>query len=199
MRSMTVLLFLVSAAVIAMACVRANRVRAWREALNPSAPEIPDSSFTVARVVLLAMAALGIYYGFHSISLADDAAWSDDELTSAVSGATDDLDGDTLYAGPYEDPSLGSDGDYGLKIEDAVAEHGGGDAPGFGVDAETTAPSASHEAYYTVTADGTPAAFCLHVRMTRDKSGDYDAPGIVGKPYPQRAYVFRVTSGTGEC
>ncbi|MGW2029985.1 hypothetical protein [Streptomyces sp. NPDC001811] len=199
MTSMTVLLFALATVLIAMTCVRANRVRAWREAMNPSAPEISDSSFTVARVLLLTMAAFGIYYGFQSIALTDDADWSAEELTSAVRGATDDLDGDTLYVGPHEAPSVDSGGDYALKVEDTVAEHGGGDSPRTGVDAEATGPDASDEAHYTVTADGTPSAFCLHVRLRRDRSGDYEAPGIAGKSYPQYRYVWRVTSRAGEC
>lgn len=198
MTSMTVQLFALSTVLIAMACVRADRVRAWREAVNPSAPEVPDSSFTVARVLLLAMAAFGIYFGFQSIALTDDAEWSADELASAVTGATDDLDGDTLHVGPHEVPSVDSSGDYALKVEDTVAEHGD-DAPRFGVDAEPTDPDASDETYYTVTADGTASAFCLHVRLKRDKSGDYEAPGIAGTSYPQYGYVFRVTSRAGEC
>lgn len=63
MTSMSVAVFLGSAGLIAMACIKADRVRAWRESLNPSAPDIPDSAFAVARVVLLVMAALGVFVG----------------------------------------------------------------------------------------------------------------------------------------
>jgi hypothetical protein len=67
------------------------------------------------------------------------------------------------------------------------------------VNAKATSQGASEEAYHTVTANGNPAAFCLHVQMRRDKSGDYDAPGIAGGSYAQRAYVIRVGSRAGEC
>ncbi|WP_432154905.1 hypothetical protein [Streptomyces tricolor] len=99
-------------------------MRAWRESVNPSAPEVNGASFVVARVALLAMAAFGIYYGFQSISFADGQAWSDKELTSAVSGATDDLDGEVAYAGPREGVPPDFDGAYARKVEDEVAENG---------------------------------------------------------------------------
>ncbi|MFF7373518.1 hypothetical protein [Streptomyces tricolor] len=65
-----------------MASVKTDRVRAWRESVNPSPPEVNGASFVVARVALLTMAAFGIYYGFQSISFADGQAWSDKELTA---------------------------------------------------------------------------------------------------------------------
>ncbi|MEU5536530.1 hypothetical protein [Streptomyces sp. NPDC020362] len=196
---MTVLLFLLSAGLVAMTCVKADRVRAWREDLNPSAPDIPDASFTVARVALLVLAAFGIYYGFQSLAVADRANWSGDELTVAVRGAADALDGTTTYVGSEGDEPADFDGEYTLKIEDEVTAHGGGDAPGFGVDATPTGPEKPNEAYYTVTADGTPSAFCMHVTLDRDKAGDYEAPGIGGQTYPQHKYVFSVTNRAGEC
>ncbi|MFJ4583219.1 hypothetical protein [Streptomyces echinatus] len=112
MKSMTVLLFVLSAILVAMACVRADRVRAWWESLNPSATELPDSAFVVARITFLTLAAFGVYYGFQSVSLADGMAWSDDELASAVSGATDSLDGEVVYAGPHEGVPTVFDGEY---------------------------------------------------------------------------------------
>ncbi|WP_030749373.1 hypothetical protein [Streptomyces sp. NRRL S-31] len=199
MTSITVILFVMSAVLIAMTCVRADRVRSWREAVNPTAPEVPDSAFTAARVTFLVMAAFGIYYGFQSISLADSTAWSDGELTSAVSGATDALDGVTAYADPHENAPVDFDGEYALRIRDEVVAHGGADAPDWGVDAALTGPDASDEAYYTITADGAATAFCLHVTIRRDKSSDYEAPGIAGKTWPQRAYTFTATSHEDEC
>ncbi|MER6157630.1 hypothetical protein ABT147_19110 [Streptomyces sp. NPDC001868] len=41
------------AALLAMACVKADRVRAWRSRVNPSAEELPDAAFTVARITLV--------------------------------------------------------------------------------------------------------------------------------------------------
>ncbi|MGW0086347.1 hypothetical protein [Streptomyces sp. NPDC003393] len=54
--------FVLSAVLVAMACGKA-RVRAWRTSINPSAPEVADASFTVARILLLVMAALGVCTG----------------------------------------------------------------------------------------------------------------------------------------
>ncbi|MFI1365314.1 hypothetical protein [Streptomyces griseochromogenes] len=196
---MTVLLFLLSAGLMAMACVKADRVRSWRESLNPSAPDIADSSFTVARTALLAMAAFGIYYGFQSLAVADEAKWSGGELTRAVLGAADALDGTSTYAGPNDDEPADFDGEYRLKIEDEVTAHGGGDAPDFGADVTLGSPEKPNEAHYTVTADGTPSAFCMHVVLNRDKADDYEAPGIAGQTYPQHKYVFSVTSRAGQC
>ncbi|MFJ5034614.1 hypothetical protein ACIQB5_42700 [Streptomyces sp. NPDC088560] len=50
-----------AAVLLAMACVKADRVRAWRDSINPSAPEVPDSAFVAARVVLVTMAGIGVY------------------------------------------------------------------------------------------------------------------------------------------
>ncbi|MFF8034380.1 hypothetical protein [Streptomyces sp. NPDC016626] len=41
---------------LATACVKAGRVRAWRESLNPPAPDVPDAAFVVTRLVLVTMA-----------------------------------------------------------------------------------------------------------------------------------------------
>jgi hypothetical protein len=54
---MAVITFALSAALVAMACVKASRVRAWRHTVNPPAPEVPDSAFTVTRIMLFAVAA----------------------------------------------------------------------------------------------------------------------------------------------
>ncbi|MFF8729831.1 hypothetical protein ACF073_25560 [Streptomyces sp. NPDC015171] len=200
MNSLTIFCFAVSAVFVVMACVRADRVRAWRESLNPSAPEVPDSAFVLARILFLGMAAVGLYSGFQGLAVSDGAAWNGDELTSAVSGATEALDGDVAYAGPHEGVPADFGGDYAMKVADEVTSHGGGDAPGPGsVDATLTGPRAPKEAHYTITADGTPAAFCLHVKVNRKKDGDYEAPGIAGGSYPQYAYAFDVTSRKGDC
>src|SRR5882762_11371604 len=93
---MNVFVLVLAAVLLAMACVKADRVRAWRESINPSAPEVPDASFVLARVVLVTMAGIGIYTAVQGFGVSDDMSWSDDELTSAVQGATDDLDGFTF-------------------------------------------------------------------------------------------------------
>lgn len=90
---LNVLLLLVSAVLIAMACVKADRVRAWRQSLTPSAPDLPDTAFGCARVVFLALAACGVYTAVHGFGVSDAQSWDDKELTSAVRQATDDLDG----------------------------------------------------------------------------------------------------------
>jgi hypothetical protein len=197
MKSMSLLLFAASAGLMAMACVRAGRVRAWREALNPSAPAIPDIDFTIARVLFLGMAALGIYFGFQSLSMAADAKWSDAELTRAVRSATDDLDGDSTYS-PFEDDTTLTD-DYASTIKDAIARHAGPHAPRSAVDATRTTPDGSNDAYYDITADGTDSSFCMQVKVTRDKTGDHQEPGIGGGSATARKYVFRVNSRVGDC
>ncbi|MGV9254245.1 hypothetical protein [Streptomyces sp. NPDC003697] len=58
MTARTVPLFAVSAGLVAMGCVKADRVGAWRESVDPSDPDIPDSASVVARVTLFAVAAV---------------------------------------------------------------------------------------------------------------------------------------------
>ncbi|MGW2745698.1 hypothetical protein [Streptomyces sp. NPDC001450] len=196
---MSVLIFVGSALLALMACVRADRVRAWRGALNSSTPDIPDSAFAVARVLLLGMAAAGVFVGFQTLAVADDAKWSSDELTSAVRGATDALDGGFTYGGPHEeDMPADFEGEYAMKIEDEITEHGGGDAPEFGVDAALSG-SKSNEAYYLITADGADSAFCMQVERRRDKDSDREEPGIAGRTVTVPKFVFAVTSRAGEC
>ncbi|MEV7815930.1 hypothetical protein AB0P05_35290 [Streptomyces flaveolus] len=55
-----------SAVLLAMACVKADRVRAWRTSVNPSAPAPPDSAFVVARLIFLSLAGIGVYMTVHS-------------------------------------------------------------------------------------------------------------------------------------
>jgi hypothetical protein len=198
-KSLTFLLFAGSAVLVLMACAKADRVRAWRESVNPSAPPVGDIDFVIARVALLGMAALGIYFGFQSISVSKDAHWSNDELTNAVRSAADSLDGDSTYS-PYEDDTPGDLGTgYALTIEDAIAQHVGSDAPRSAVDATPTSPEDSNEAYYNISAEGADPTFCMHVKVLRDKSGDYEAPGIAGGSPTQYKYVFKVVSSAGEC
>src|SRR5882757_5505447 len=92
---MNLFVLVLAAVLLAMACVKADRVRAWRDGINPSAPEVPDAAFTVARVILVTMAGVGVYTSIQGFGVADDMSWSGNELTSAVQGATDDLDGFT--------------------------------------------------------------------------------------------------------
>ncbi|MFJ5264633.1 hypothetical protein ACIQAC_29665 [Streptomyces sp. NPDC088387] len=58
---MTVFSFALAAVMLAAACIPADRVRGWRESVNPSAPELPDSAFVVARIVFVVMAGLVVY------------------------------------------------------------------------------------------------------------------------------------------
>jgi hypothetical protein len=192
---MSLLPFAASAGLVAMVCVRAGRVRAWREALNPSAPAIPDIDFTIARVLFLGLAALGIYFGFQSLSMDADGQWSDAELTRAVRSATEELDGDSTYS-PFEDDASLTD-DYASTIEDAIARHAGPHAPHFPVDATPATPDHSNDASDDITADGTDASFRMHVKVTRDRSGDHEGPGVGGGSATERKYVFRVASRAG--
>ena len=196
---MNVLVLLLSAGLVAMACVKADRVRAWRAGVNPSAPELPDAAFTVARLTLVAMAALGVYTAVQGFGVSDDVSWDDGELASAVRQATDDLDGFTFQTDSGGTP-LGFT-DYGTLIKDKVAEYGGGDAPQYGVDATPADANTEADAYFTVTADGADAGFCTHITRTRSKKDDYTPPGITGGEgkltYP--GYRMAVRMQTGAC
>ncbi|MGP4088209.1 hypothetical protein [Streptomyces sp. KR55] len=199
---LSVILFILSAVLVAMACVKADRVRSWRESLNPSAPDIPDGAFVVARILLIGMAVGGVVSGFQGLAVEDDSKWSDDELTSAVRGATTALDGSFTYGDPLEgDAPADFEGEYAMKVEDEVVEHGGGDAPQFGVDAALTGETTSDEAYYRITASGAGTSFCMHVKRTHEGYIETVAPGLSGDAavVKEPKYTFAVSSRVGEC
>ncbi|MFJ8860892.1 hypothetical protein ACIRD8_20990 [Streptomyces sp. NPDC102451] len=197
---MVVLIFVLAAGLVAMGCVKADRVRRWRESFNPSAPELPDSAFVAARVVLFGMAGIGIYSAFQFMAVVADAEWSDDELSSAVSQAAAELDGTSRFGDIFGDDS-GFDQEFAKMIEEEVVENGGGGAPQSGVDAGAAASNKPSDADYTVQAAGADAAFCVHVVRTPSKDGDYKPPGIAGNPGTVTVpnYDFAVTSRKGEC
>ncbi|WP_416986087.1 hypothetical protein [Streptomyces sp. T028] len=58
---LNVLGLILAAVFLAMACVKADRVRAWRERFNPGAEEVPDSAFTVTRIMFVVLAGMLIY------------------------------------------------------------------------------------------------------------------------------------------
>ncbi len=201
---LNVLGLVLSAGLLAMACVKADRVRAWRTRVNPSAEELPDAAFVVARVALVATAGVGIYLGVQSFGVSDDMSWDDNELTSAVQGATDALDGSSGHDDMYADDPDSDTGwidEYATKIEDEVVEHGGSDAPQSGVDARPADYNTASEARYRVTASGAGTAFCLNVTRTRSKDGDYEPPGIAGGEGTLTipSYDFAVTTRQGVC
>jgi hypothetical protein len=176
---LNVLGLILSAVLLAMACIKADRIRAWRAGINPSTEELPDAFFVAARVTFVALAGVGIYLSVQGFGVSDDTAWDDSELTSAVQGATDALDGSSGFGDIYaEDNDTGWIDEYATKIENEVVEHGGGDAPQYGVNATPAATSTASEARYTVT--GGDSAFCMQVTRTRSKDGDYEPPGIAG-------------------
>ncbi|MEU2680867.1 hypothetical protein B046DRAFT_07048 [Streptomyces sp. LamerLS-316] len=197
---MVVLLLVLAAGLVAMGCVKADRVRRWRESFNPSAPELPDSAFVVARVALFAMAGIGVFSALQFMAVVADAEWSDDELASAVSQAAKELNGTSRFGDIYGDDS-GFDEEFATMIEDEVVENGGGGAPQSGVNAGAAASNQPSGADYTVTAAGADASFCVHVVRTRSKEGDYEPPGIAGNPSTVTVpnYDFAVTSRTGAC
>ncbi|MGW1101285.1 hypothetical protein ACWD5W_36395 [Streptomyces sp. NPDC002455] len=197
---MVVLLLVLAAGLVAMGCVKADRVRRWRRSFNPSAPELPDSAFVAARVVLFGMAGVGVFSAFQFMAVVADAEWSDDELSSAVSQATEELNGTSRFGDIFGDDS-GFDEESATMIEDEVVEHGGGGAPQSGVDAGPAPLNKPSGADYTVQAAGADAAFCVHVVRTRSKDGDYEPPGIAGNPGTVTVpnYDFAVTSRKGAC
>ncbi|MFD9290703.1 hypothetical protein ACFWBV_20940 [Streptomyces sp. NPDC060030] len=200
MNTLNVVVFLLAAGLIAMGYVKADRVRRWRGSFNPSAPEIPDSAFVAARVVLFGMAGLGIYSALQFMAVVANGEWSDDELGSAVSQASAELDGTSRLGEIFGDDS-GFDEEFATMIEEEVVENGGGGAPQSGVDAGSTGSNKPSDADYTVTASGADAAFCVHVVRTRSKNGDYEPPGIAGNPSTVTVpnYDFAVTSRQGAC
>ncbi|MFI8950812.1 hypothetical protein ACIGO6_30360 [Streptomyces sp. NPDC053750] len=202
MTGLTVFLFVLAALLVLMACIKADRVRSWRESLNPSAPELPDAAFVVGRVILVAMAVTCVVVGFQGLAVQDDGKWSDDELTSAVEGATRALDGSFTYGGPLEgDAPADFDGEYARKVEQEVVEHGGGDAPQLGVDAASVRPVESDRAQYRITADGADTAFCMDVKRTHAGYIETVAPGLSGDAAAVKLpkYTFAVSSRTGDC
>ncbi|WP_171117765.1 MULTISPECIES: hypothetical protein [Streptomyces] len=199
---LSITLFVLSALLILMACLKADRVRRWRESVNPSAPEIPDAAFVVARITLIGVAVACVVSGVQGLGVEDDSKWSDDELTSAVQGATEALDGSFTYGGPLDDgASVDFGGEYAMKVEDEVVEHGGGDAPQYGVDAEFIGEATSDKARYRITADGAGTSFCMHVKRTHDGYIETVAPGLSGDSavVKKPKYTFAVSSRTGEC
>ncbi|WP_461063057.1 hypothetical protein [Streptomyces pseudoechinosporeus] len=199
---MNVLTLVLSAVLLAMACIKADRIRAWRAGINPSAEELPDAFFVVARVALVAMAGTGIYLSVQGFGVSDDTSWDDSELTSAVQGATNALDGSSGFGDIYaEDTDTRWIDEYATTIEDEVVEHGGGDAPQYDVYATPAASNTASEARYRVTASGAGTAFCLDVTRTRSKDGDYEPPGIAGGQgtVTVPSYDFAVTSREGAC
>ncbi|MFJ6850323.1 hypothetical protein ACIQM3_07230 [Streptomyces sp. NPDC091271] len=82
----------------------------------------------MARVVLFGMAGIGIFSAFQFMAVVADGEWSDDELSSAVSQATAELDGTSRFGDIFGDDS-GFDEEFATMIEEEVVENGGGGAP----------------------------------------------------------------------
>lgn len=166
MSAMIALSFGIAAVLVAAACVKADRVRGWRHSLNPSAPDLPDAAFVTGRVIFLVLAGVMVFEGFSLLRVSADSGWSDDELTSAVRQATDDLDG-----WMYRDDGLTTDSayfdDYASLLEDKVIQYGGGGAPQAGVDA---GPAAR-------TRTPTRTSRCRRTARTRPSAHTSNAPG----------------------
>jgi hypothetical protein len=196
---LNILGLVLAAVLLAMACVKADRVRAWRASINPSAEELPDSAFVVARVIFVTLAVIGIYQCVQGFGVADDMSWDDSELTSAVQQATDDLDGYRHHTDESGNPLYFHD--YETLIEDKVVRYGGGDAPESGVDATPADANTDADGYFTVTANGAEAAFCTHVERIRSKKDDYTPPGIAGREgtLTLPGYRLVVVTRDGEC
>ncbi|MFF5370649.1 hypothetical protein [Streptomyces sp. NPDC013187] len=196
---LSIILFVLAALLLLMACVKAQRVRSWRESLNPSAPEVPDAAFVVARIVLIAMAAVCAVMGFRGLGLQDRWKWSDDELKSAVEQATYELDG-FLYRVDESGEPVVRIYEYEALVESEVVENGG-DAPQDGVAASAADGNTDADAYFTVSANGADAEFCVHIERVRSKEDDYTPPGITGGEgtYTELGYRLTVTSREGAC
>jgi len=197
---LSVFLFVLAALLLLMACVKADRVRGWRESLNPSAPGIPDAAFVVARLALLGVAVGCVVTGVRGLGVEDASKWSDDELKSAVEQATYELDGSLYRTDEFGEPLVFLD-EYETLIETEVTENGGGDAPYNGVDAAPLGGNTDADAHFTVTANGTDAAYCTRIERVRSKKDDYTPPGITGGEgiYTQLGYRLTVTTREGAC
>ncbi len=197
---MSIITFALAAVLIAMACIKADRVRAWRESLNPSAPDIPDAAFVAARILFIGMAVIGTVRGFQGLAVEDDLKWSDDELKSAVEQATYELDGSLYRVDEWGEPATHIY-EYDTLIESEVVENGGGDAPQSGVAAAAADGNTDADAYLTVSANGADAEFCFHIERVRSKEDDYTPPGITGGAgtYTELGYRLTVTSREGAC
>ena len=197
---LSVILFVLAAILLLMACVKADRVRSWRESLNPSAPALPDAAFVVARITLIGVATGCVVMGVRGLGVEDGSKWSDDELRSAVEQATHELDG-FLYRTDESGEPLVFLHEYDTLIETEVTENGGGDAPQDGVDASPLGTNTDADAYFTVTANGAGTEFCTHVKRVRSKEDDYTPPGIMGGEgtYTELGYRLTVTTREGAC
>ncbi|KOV59892.1 hypothetical protein ADK64_32465 [Streptomyces sp. MMG1121] len=182
-----------------MACVRADRVRAWRQGINPSAPDVPDSAFVVARVVLVTMACIGVYAAVQGLGVSDGMSWNDRELTGAVRQAAEDLDGYRFTADDSGTPLYFDD--YASLLEGKVTQYSGADAPASGVTATPSDADTDDDAYLTVMADGADASFCTHIERSRSVKDDYTPPGISGGEgaLAYRGYRLTVKLRSGEC
>ncbi|MFI2719906.1 hypothetical protein ACH5AI_26780 [Streptomyces collinus] len=196
---LSIILFVLAALLLLMACVKAQRVRSWRESLNPSAPEAPDAAFVVARIVLIAMAAVCAVMGFRGLGVQDRWKWSDDELKSAVEQATYELDG-FLYRVDESGEPVVRIYEYETLVESEVVENGG-DAPQDGVAASAAEGNTDADAYFTLSANGADAEFCVHIERVRSKEDDYTPPGITGGEgtYTELGYRLTVTTQEGAC
>ncbi|MEU3413621.1 hypothetical protein ABZ760_20535 [Streptomyces sp. NPDC006658] len=199
LNKLNVLSLVLSAVLVAMACVKSDRVRSWRANVNPSAPELPDSAFVVARVLFLGLAGIGVYLAVQGFGVSDDGSWSDGELTSAARRTADDLDGYTFRADDAGTPLPFTD--YASLIEDKVIRNGGGDAPEYGVTVDTSETNTLTDASFTITADGTDTAFCAHLERIRSKKDDYTPPGITGGEgtLTYQGYRLKTSLRKGEC
>ncbi|MFI0242688.1 hypothetical protein [Streptomyces sp. NPDC016845] len=202
MTGLALTLFVLAAVLVAMCCVGADRVRSVRRRTHPSGGDLPASAFVAARTALLVMAAICVWQGVEGLAAANGDEWSDDELTSAVRQSADDLDG---YW--YRESSLTHDtpyfDDYASLIEERVVRYGGGGAPQTGVSASPLSGDPDADGEFTVSADGTDRAFCLHVEKSRWKKQDYTPPGITGGEsatvYRELAYRLTVRARGGAC
>ncbi|MGW0189838.1 hypothetical protein ACWDV7_29345 [Streptomyces sp. NPDC003362] len=195
---LSVILFVLAALLTLMACVKARRVRSWRESLNPSAPEVPDAAFVVARIALIGLAIGCVVVGARGLGVEDGSKWSDNELKSAVEQAADELDG-SLYRVDESGEAVVHTDDHETRIETEVAENGGGDAPQSGVDADPADGNTDADAYFSVSANGADAEFCVHIERVRSKKDDYTPPGLDEGTWTQLAYRLAVTSREGAC
>ncbi|MGX4690339.1 hypothetical protein [Streptomyces sp. JNUCC 63] len=139
-------------------------------------PHNPVGRALIVGSLLLAFG--GVYWLHRQGQNSDSGAWGRDELRSAVTEASAELSHEATF-GP------GSLLPFEYVLRDSIVAHGRGVQDGLSVTPASKQPKSalsngsSEQGDYTVTAEGTDAAFCVHVHaMKRETATRYDSVTI---------------------
>ena len=193
--------FVLAGLLLLMACVKADRVRAWHASRIPSAPELSGASFVVTRLALVTMAVAAIVVSFQVMWAQDDTEWSDDELTSAVEEATRSLDGSSAYGDSLTGPDEPEDfeGKYARRIKDEIARYSAAVASQSDLDVALAEEPTANRARYEISALGADVTFCMDVTRTHTGTVETVAPGGIGASskleLPEFTYALKSRPG----